>query len=158
MMKKRFLYSKRVAVSILAIFLLLSLPSCVRREMKDYYSDRDNYITVTGTVSHMKYNDWGDILYLGFSDTEFQTPQTDLKNFESNTFKIVGENLDVVQQHGVDDKIEIGDKVTFVVAPSIFYDAYAIPIVSISTDDECLLGFDEGVSNLLDWLDTERWI
>ena len=64
---------------------------------------------------------------------------------KSNTFMKVTEN-------GIETKLNIGDKVTFVAAPKVFGDGYVLPIVSMTIDEEELLGFDEGYLNLLEWL------
>lgn len=119
--------------------------------MKDYYSEKDNYITATGTVNHIAYSDKKDILYYGFSDVTYQSNTT--YHFEYYGFKIVGENLRIVHEQNIDEKVKMGDKITFIAAPRYFYDGYSIPIVAISIDDECILEFNEGVDNLLKWLD-----
>lgn len=141
-MKKHFLLSFFVIVSI---FVLLLLFSCSSTQKINYYSKTENYIKVTGTISSIEYNEDRTTLYLEFSE---------LKPILNDTcFKIVGGNLQVVQNNGIDDKIQIGDKITFVTAPKYFGDGYVMPIVSISTaDDEWLLEFEEGYKNLLKWL------
>ena len=112
--------------------------------MRDYYSQKNNYINAIGIVSHISYNEDKTALYLGFSDL---TPQ-----FDDNSFKIVGDNLPIVQEKGIDEKIKIGDQVDFITAPRYFGDGYVMPIVEISVNEEELLGFEEGFTNLLKWL------
>lgn len=122
--------------------MAITLVSC--NNYKSYYSDKSNYVTASGVIDHLKYNDDHSALYIGFSDLDY--------NFDDTCFKIVGGNLSIVQENGIDDKIKIGDKITFVTAPEYFGDGYVMPIVSITVGDEELLGFEQGYDNLLEWL------
>lgn len=144
-MGDRILGFKRAALAISLPCLLVFSTSCTARKMKDYYSQKSNYVNATGIVTHISYNEDRSALYLGFSDLN---PQ-----FDDNSFKIVGDNLPIVQQHGIDEKIEIGDQVDFITASRYFGDGYVMPIVEISINEEELLSFEEGVPNLLKWLD-----
>ena len=144
-MGDRILGFKRAALAISLLCLLVFSTSCTARKMKDYYSQKSNYVNATGIVTHISYNEDRSALYLGFSDLN---PQ-----FDDNSFKIVGDNLPIVQQHGIDEKIEIGDQVDFITASRYFGDGYVMPIVEISINEEELLSFEEGVPNLLKWLD-----
>ena len=151
-MEKRALGIKRAAaLAIYLLCLLIFSTSCTTRKMKDYYSQKSNYVSATGTVSHIAYSDENDVLYYGFSDVTYQSNST--YHFEYYNFKIVGENFQIVQEQNIDEKIKEGDEITFIAAPRYFYDGYAIPIVALSIGDEHVLEFDEGVDNLLKWLD-----
>jgi hypothetical protein len=109
-----------------------------------YYSNQENYINATGIVSHIKYGEDNKSLYLGFSEL---SPVLDDTNF-----KIVGKNLLIVQEKGIDQKISLGDKVEFITAPKYFGDGYIMPIVALSVNGEVLLEFEEGYNNLIEWL------
>lgn len=85
---KKILVLKKVALVILLLCLSILSTSCTTSKMKDYYSQKENYINATGIVSHISYNEDGSALYLGFSDLN---PQ-----FDDNSFKIVGDNLPIV--------------------------------------------------------------
>lgn len=142
MMKKKTI---RVAI-IIFLMCLFVLSTCCSEDEEQYYSEKENYINVTGTIAHIKYNEDGDALYLGFSDL---TPTCD-----DDTFKIVGENLTIVQANGIDEKLSIGNKIEFVTAPRYFGDGYVMPIVSITISGEELLTFEEGYTNFLEWLNS----
>ncbi len=142
--KRNFDLKKAVLVLYLLCLLVFST-SCAAEKMKDYYSRKSNYVNATGVVTHISYNEDGSALYLGFSDLN---PQ-----FDDNSFKIVGDNLSIVQQNGIDGKLEIGDQVDFITAARYFGDGYVMPIVELTINGEELLSFEEGVSNLLKWLD-----
>ena len=128
---------------LLSIATLLS--ACNGASMRDYYSQKSNYVRASGTVIHIAYTDDHTELYLGFSDL--------IPQFDDVTFGIVGDNLTIVQQKGIDKKIKIGDQVDFITAPKYFGDGYVMPIVEISVNEEKLLDFEEGFANLLKWLE-----
>lgn len=151
-MKNRVLALKGMILVIILLCTIVFFTSCTAKKMRDYYSQKDNYITATGTISHIAYSDENDILYYGFSDVTYQSNMN--YHFEYYNFKIVGENFEILHEQNIDEKVKMGDEVTFMVAPECFYDGYAIPIVSISVNGECLLEFEEGYANLLEWLKT----
>lgn len=144
-MRKRILDIKKVTLAISLLCLLVVSTSCIAQKMKEYYSEKSNYVNATGIVTHISYNEDKSALYLGFSDLN---PQ-----FDDNSFKIVGDNLPIVLQNGIDQKIKIGGRVDFITAARYFGDGYVMPIVEISVDEEELLSFEEGFDNLLKWLD-----
>ena len=144
-MGKRILGFKKATLAISLLCLLVFSTACTAQKMKEYYSEKSNYVNATGIVTHISYNEDKSALYLGFSDLN---PQ-----FDDNSFKIVGDNLPIVLQNGIDQKIEIGDQVDFITAARYFGDGYVMPIVEISINEEELLSFEEGFANLLKWLD-----
>ena len=130
---------------IMSISVLLCSCNLSRTiEYYSYYSQKENYISVTGTVSSIKYNEEATALYIDFSELSSVLNDT--------CFKIVGENLEIVKANRIDDKLKIGEQITFVTAPKYFGDGYVMPIVAISISSENLLDFEEGYKNLLDWL------
>ncbi|MBQ2273270.1 MAG: hypothetical protein II337_07410 [Clostridia bacterium] len=134
--------------SLKSIMLITSicvlLCSCNSSGTIEYYSQKENYISVTGTVSSIKYNEEATALYIDFSEL---SPILD-----DTCFKIVGENLEIVKANRIDDKLKIGEQITFVTAPKYFGDGYVMPIVAISISGENMLDFEEGYKNLIDWL------
>lgn len=135
---------KLVAALLVLCLWVTLLSACNRKKMLDYYSEKENYVDATGTVVHIKYNEDETALYLGFSDLSY--------NFDDTCFKIVGENLRIVREKGIDNKLKLGDQIKFTSAPRYFGDGYVMPIVAIHVNGECLLDFEAGYTNLLDWL------
>ena len=131
---------------VLSCLIVLSglLTSCFSIRYRIYYPVKDNYIEVSGVVIYMEYSDDHTVLYIAFSDMD--------RKLDDRTFKIVGENLRIVEKNGIDDKIKIGDRVTFVTAPKYFGDGYVMPIVAISANGESLLDFDECFKNFMDYM------
>lgn len=140
---KRIMARKIVTILLLLCFQVI-VSSCTAPQMRRYYSQKDNYVNATGTISHIAYDEEYDSLYLGFSEL---TPK-----FDDTCFNIVGDNFEIVKERGIEQKIEIGTKVEFVTAPEYFGDGYVMPIVAISADGEELLEFEEGFDNLQKWL------
>lgn len=131
---------------VLSCLIVLSglLTSCLSIRYRIYYPVKDNYIEVSGVVIYMKYNKDHTELHIAFSDMD--------RKLDDRSFEIVGENLRTVEKNGLEDKIKIGDRVTFVTAPKYFGDGYVMPIVAISANGESLLDFDEGFKNFMDYL------
>lgn len=132
-----------VIVALCSISFVLC--SCRASDQRAYYKEKTNYITVKGTVSHIKYNEAADALYLGFSEL---SPKLDDSNF-----KIIGNNLRIAQENGIDHCIELGEQIEFVTAPRYFGDGYVMPIVAISVGGKTLLPFEDGYTNLVNEID-----
>ena len=84
--------------SLKSIMLITSicvlLCSCNSSGTIEYYSQKENYISVTGTVSSIKYNEDATALYIDFSELSSVLDDT--------CFKIVGENLEIVKANRID--------------------------------------------------------
>jgi len=125
--------------------LLLTACFSLTRKEKAYYKERDNYITVTGIVADVHYNEDLEAFYFNFYEL---TPKLD-----DRYLKIVGDNVRIAEENGMMDRIGEGSVVEFVTAPRYFGDGYVMPIVALSCDGVCFLEFEEGYLNLLAWLE-----
>ena len=138
---------KTYLVTILLVTLIILLfAACGSKKLYNYYSDKDNYISLTGTVSYINYSEDNDALYLEFDDMSIQ--------LSDNYFKVVGNNLNILHENLNGGKIQIGDSIIFMTAPRYFGDGYVMPIVSATRDDTVLLSFEQGIENLLSWIDS----
>lgn len=136
---------KRILLTCVCVCVVLLLCcSCYSSEEYLYYSQKENYIEVEGTVSYIKYNEDSTALYIGFSKLSTA--------LDDSCFKIVGDNLKIVKDNNIDDKLIEGEQISFVTAPKYFGDGYVMPIVSLTINGEILLEFDEGYTNFLNWL------
>ena len=126
--------------TIAIILLLLCLAGC---QSEDYYADESNYITAVGTVCHIRYTDDGEELYLGISGLGSE--------FADVNFRIIGDGLTAAQGRGIDEKLQTGDEVTIVCAPSYFGDGYVVPIAALTVHGETLVEFDEGFESIRQW-------
>ena len=132
--------------AVLLIFMLcftfiLSACDTVSQKIR-YYSDRNNYVKSTGTIKRIVYEK--DYIYLQFSELTAE--------FYAKGFEFVGDNLSVVKERGIKQKIALEDQIEFVSAPKYFGDGHGLPIVEITVYGETLLEFEEGYANLLKWL------
>lgn len=145
-MNKRILL-RIVTVATFLCVILVYICSCSSMDMNEYYLEKENYVNVHGTITNITYNDDSSVLYLEFSDL---SPVLD-----DVCFKIVGENLEIVQKNGIENKVNIGNQISFVTAPRYFGDGYVMPIVAMSANGETLLDFEDGYVNWLNWLDEQ---
>lgn len=131
---------------LLSILLLaLCLTACGSQKQRDYYADEGNYIQASGTVTHIRYTDDREALYLGIEGLDGR--------FADVNFRIVGGSLPRAQENGIGEKLHIGDEVTFTCAPQYWGDGYVVPIVEITAAGETLLEFDRGFQDLQAWLE-----
>ena len=134
----------KALICVSLALILMSLCACLSNDKLSYYKDKTNYITVTGRVESIKYSEDSSALYIGFSSLN---PQLD-----DLSFKIVGANLQIVEQNKIDEKLKTGEQISFMTAPKYFGDGYVMPIVAITINGESLLEFEKGYQNWLNWL------
>lgn len=125
---------------VLLLAMLVSITGCFRYREKIYYSDKENFISATGTVTHMKSNDKAKKFFIAFSDLSAR--------FEDNNFYISYEDLQLIRDD-IWNLVHIGDSIEFVSAPKVFGDGYTLPIVSLTVNGEVLLDFETGWKNLM---------
>lgn len=127
---------KKIVFLLVSILLCLSMVSCsalmylintpTRERMLDYYADDSNYVEVQGIVVGITQN---SIMVDIDGDHPFDYALSDGQPW----FQLLAP---------VD--LEIGDLVTLVSAPGIFYDGHRSPIAALEKDGEILLSFEEG--------------
>ena len=139
---------KNYYILLFLAFLAFSMfSSCASKKKYDYYANIDNYISVIGTVSYINQSEDNTALYFEFDNMSVQLTE--------NFFKVVDGNLKILQKNLKGEELQIGDVLEFVTAPRYFGDGYVMPIVSIKKGEIVLLDFQEGVDNLLRWIDSE---
>ncbi len=131
--------SNIILAALLTVLPIIFLCSCKDRAMDEYYANRDNYISASGTVDFLNYDENFTTLYIGFSDLS--------PAFDDTCFKITGDNLKIVRENGIDEKLTIGTNVTFVSAPKYYGDGYVFPIVALRLGGDELLNADVGFEN-----------
>ena len=128
-------------IIVFAIWCVLCLTSCYHQREKAYYSQKDNFISVTAEITNINVSAENGMWYLGFKDL----PDV----FSDNCFKIIKENCNIIVDNGGNDALKQGDNITFVTAPRYFGDGYVMPIVAVYKNGEALLEFDEGYENFM---------
>lgn len=141
---RRFLIFKKVCIVLILVSVIASTTACFNRKRYKYYASKDNYISVTGTVSHIKYSEAKDYLVIALDDMS--------ATLSDNNFQIIQDNLAIVQSNGFDELVNIGSEITIIIAPHYFGDGYLVPIVALEHSGTTLLEFDDGYDNLLNWL------
>lgn len=127
-------------ITILLIGCMCIFTSCYTQREYQYYSDRNNFITVTAELIYFNNVEDESSVYLSFSGL----PEV----FSDNCFKIIEENWKIIEDTNT-FAFSIGDKITFTTAPKYFGDGYIMPIVAVSIDGNTLLDFEQGYSNFM---------
>ena len=131
---------KVICISLL-VCSIISFIGCYQTNEKDYYSDKNNFITGTAIVDNIIFDEETHQLYFWLSGID--------EAYQDNTFKVEGANVDVLLQSNLVETIKAGSHITFVSAPRYFGDGYCMPIVALSYNDEVLLPFDVGYANFM---------
>ena len=132
---------KRITAALFLCVLCVLLASCKSSEQVEYYSDPDNYVAASGTVTFINRDEDNEVVYIGFSDLS--------PSFSDSCFKISGKNYELIHENGLLEVLHLGHQVTFMSAPKYFGDGYVMPIVSITVDNNTYLDFEDGLSNLI---------
>lgn len=132
---------KKFAI-IFTLFLITFLSGCssnqkLAKKMIEKYSNNQNYVTLFGEI--MEYNKNNVIIkceelkkYITYEDE-----LSDYYVYSDNFFDLYA-----------------GDEICFVTVPFHFYNGHKLPIVELSINGKTLLDFDDGKSNLIDWVST----
>lgn len=131
----------RVICMLGLLSVILSAMGCYQGKEKAYYSDKNNYISGEAIVDKIIYDEENHRLFLWLSEID--------ESYQDSTFKIEGNNVDLLMQSALFREISVGSRITFVSAPRYFGDGYCMPIVALSYNDVILLSFDEGYENLM---------
>lgn len=134
---------KKMLCVVWAVICLLSLTSCQETQMKEYYLQKENYVSARGKLIHFSEDKEINILRFGFEELN--------QHFSGRSFCIEGDNLKIVKERGIFEKIQIGNYIDFITAPKYFGDGYVMPLVGITVDGEELLSFEEGWENYLEF-------
>ena len=134
-----------VPLLIVGLFALFMLVECswVARE-KSYYTEKDNFVAATATITSIREYEDGT-LYLELGQIESNTVFSDI------AFKLLPKSASKVRYEGFFAEVKTGDRITFVAAPRLFGDGYAVPIVCISAEGKEYLPFDIGHSHLMEY-------
>ena len=139
-MKRR--YVVKFVALLLALITLLQLVGCKRTYRREYYGDVNNFITEEAVVDNIIYNREKGYIVFWLSEID--------EAYVTRSFKIEGNNADLVLENGILDEIKIGDTITYTSAPRVFWNGYFFPIIQIATSDEEILNLEDGYENLMD--------
>ena len=126
---------------IIIIIILFLISACYRNKEKLYYLDVSNFIKEEATVDNVLYDEENKSIYFWLSNID--------DVYQDSTFIVDGDNVNVLLQYDIINRIMIGDTITFSSAPRYFSDGYCMPIIELIHNNEELLSFDEGHKNLM---------
>ena len=104
-------------------------------KMIEKYSDDQNYVVLTGEI-------------VGHNNNQTIIKCEELKKhikYQSDICKYY-----IHSEYPLE--LSVGDIIEFSTVPYHFYNGHKLPIVELKKNGEILLGFEEGKSNLLDWV------
>ncbi|RJX23796.1 MAG: hypothetical protein C4537_07890 [Acholeplasma sp.] len=130
-----------IFICLLSLSLLLSGCSYSYR-MTEYYSDDENYKTLSGEIIETEFDDKNGTLYI-YIELE------DTYHY-NGFFKVISSNEQILSNSNFYEEVSVGDVITFTTAPRIFYDGYDRPIISLSFNNKVYLEFEQGKANLLE--------
>ncbi len=139
-MKKNYIVLSIAVVLIGFVIFCFCYKNDISQEQ--YIKDESNYITVTGTVSYLSFNDDRTVLHIALTDLN--------EKLDDNAFKVFGENLKVLQQKNIEQKLSVGMNVSITTAPKYFGDGYVFPVAALVVDGDELLDFETGLKNIRD--------
>ncbi|MBE6811499.1 MAG: hypothetical protein E7523_01310 [Ruminococcaceae bacterium] len=137
-MKKNYIVLSIAVVLIGFVIFCFCYKNDISQEQ--YIKDESNYITVTGTVSYLSFNDDRTVLHIALTDLS--------EKLDDNAFKVFGENLKVLQQKNIEQKLSVGMNVSITTAPKYFGDGYVFPVAALVVDGDELLDFETGLKNI----------
>ena len=136
----------RKAVMIIMVPIVLSvaflLQSCVVSQVQraQYLADQSNYSTINGIVAKISYSDDKSQLFISLDGINLK--------LDGNCFVLDGNNLNIVQNNGIDSMLHVGDEIELITAPKYFWDGYEYPIAALESNGIVFLDFATGFNNL----------
>lgn len=143
---------RMIRISVAFLLIAVFLTGCYSVQMRTYYSNRDNLLSVTGTVTKITYGENSNhktenALVLCLSDMTVE--------LDDNVFVMIPENLELAKVNGIQD-MSVGDTVSITSAPRYFYDFFKYPIIAMTVNGKEVLDTETGYSNFIDWLQSNR--
>ena len=136
-------YLKKGCVCLLfVLFAVFFLTGCSKMREKEYYADINNFITEEAVVDNIIYNEEKEYIIFWLSEID--------EAYQCRDFIIEGNNVMLVIQNGIFDKIETGDVITYTSAPRIFGNGDFMPIIELAIDGEEILNLEDGYKNLME--------
>ena len=130
-------------LSLLGVCLLFLLTACLddplRNKMIDYYSNDENYVTVSGEILSID------------EDRKCVTISVQAEN-DKACWESEGDEF-MCYDFSLLELIEVGDYVTFTTSAMIFYSGQIYPIVAFEKGGIEYLSFKDGKTSLIEWVE-----
>ena len=130
---------KRVILLILILFGITGCQASNKKEMLEIYSNDENYITLQGQIVEM--NNTNNDIFVSIKCEE-------LKQY-------IPYEKDICEYWIFSKQITnlyVGDIIVFITSKVRFEYIEWLPIVSITKNNICILKFEEGKNNLINWV------
>ena len=160
---------KKILTILLAFILTITLSSCsgYNKKMRNHLSDSASYYEYTVEVQEIAISQY-DSNKLGVF-VKFYTKEEVAKfhgvsaeNLTLNpedyliTLEIIGDNINEACDNGLMEEIQSGDVIEVVTSNWIYMDGDFFYIIGLSKDNKVYLNKDEGLQNLISYMDENK--
>ena len=147
---------KRLLLLLFAIILLLSMTACSGYNgiMREHLSNEANYHDIEATFC--SYKEAGDRIYLYVSVENKSAFDSSEANSEEIRLELVGDNCNVLSEVLAKEEIREGDRITVKCSTWIYMDSTFYYVAEIKTQDQTLLSFDDGLENIIKYMNDNK--
>ena len=160
---------RKILIVLFAFVLTITLSSCsgYNKKMRNYLSDSASYYEYTVEVQEIAISQY-DSNKLGVF-VKFYTKEEVAKfrgvsaeNLTLNpedyliTLEIIGDNINKACDNGLMEEIQSGDVIEVVTSNWIYMDGDFFYIIGLSKDNKEYLNKDEGLQNLISYMDENK--
>lgn len=141
---------KRILISLFTLIFALLLSACdfngpLRNKMVEFFSDDNNYETLTGVVVEKSYSEmYSTELVIKLTSKSQKLPLYTSDSDALFNFHYLGDSKD----------IQLNDVLTITTSLWSFYNGDSCPIVALEKDGAVLLEFEQGKADYLEWIVT----
>ena len=147
---------KRFLSLVLTIILLLSMTACSGYNdiMREHLGNKDYYYTIEATFCSYKEAD--DCIYLYITAEDKSAFDSSESSSEEIRLELVGDNCDIVNKFLANGEISEDDKITVKCSTWIYMDSTFYYVAEIKTQDQTLLSFDDGLKNIVKYMNDNK--
>ena len=146
---------KRMLLPLLVIILLLSVTACSGYNgiMREHLGNEDNYHVIDATFCSYKETDDRIYLYVAVEDKlAFDSSEV---NSEEIRLELVGDNCNVLSEALAQEEIREGDRITVKCSTWIYMDSTFYYVAELETQGRTLLSFDDGLNNIIEYVNNK---
>ena len=147
---------KKMLFILFATVLLLSMTACngYNGIMREHLSNEDNYQDIEATFC--SYKESGDRIYLYVSVENKSAFDSSEANSEEIRLELVGDNCNILSEVLAKEEIYEGDRITVKCSTWIYMDSTFYYIAEIKNQDKIFLSFDDGLKNIIKYVNDNK--
>ena len=155
-MSKNNFRTQRLLLFLSAIILLLSMTACngFNGIMREHLSNEENYHAIEATFCSYKEADDRVYLYVTVEDkSAFDSSEA---NSNEITLELVGDNCGAFRDFNAKGEIQEGEKISIKCSTWIYMDSTFYYVAEIKTQEKAILSFDDGLKNIIKYLNNNK--